>query len=316
MLDICILGTGGGMPIPNRYLASALIRYQGRKILVDCGEGTQVSMKMLGWGLKTIDTICITHEHGDHTVGLPGLLATIGNSGRTDPITIIGPEGITEIVNGLRVVAPNLPYEVNIIENPQGPIKVLDSKGIIEVSTIELDHSTPCIGYNFYIKRSPKFQKEKAFKNDVPKILWNKLQDGNEVEYEGKIYNPNMVLGEEREGIKISYITDTRPIENIVDFIKDSDLFICEGNYGDDADIEKAIKNKHMTFSESAKLAKSANVKELVLTHFSPAMGCPEDYIDNAIKIFKNSKVSYDRDIYNINFKDKKVTIISDQLGI
>ena len=113
MVELALLGCGGGMPIPERYLSSLLINYKGRKVLIDCGEGTQVSMKILGWGFKSIDVICITHGHGDHIVGLPGLLSTIGNSGRTETITIIGPQGISDIVKGLRVAASYLPYELN-----------------------------------------------------------------------------------------------------------------------------------------------------------------------------------------------------------
>ncbi len=304
MLDVAILGTGGGMPMPNRGLASLLISYNGRKVLVDCGEGTQVSMRILGCGFKTIDAICITHWHGDHTVGLPGLLSTIGNSGRIDPLTIIGPKGIKEIVNGLRVIVPYLPYEINIVEDPKDSIIILSFKERLILSTLELDHSAPCIGYKFYLKRNPKFDIEKAMKHNVPKSIWGKLQQGNEVEFKGVLYQPDMVLGEERKGIKLSYITDTRPIDTIHQFIKNSDLFICEGTYGDDLDIEKAIKNKHMTFAESAKLAKDGEVNELILTHFSPAMEDPELYIDNAIKIFRNTRISHDRMVISLKFKE------------
>ena len=156
MLDICMLGTGGGMPVPERFLSAALIRYQGRKILVDCGEGTQVSMKVLGWGFKTIDAICITHAHGDHIIGLPGILMTMGNSGKTDPLTIVGPIGIKKVVEGLRVIAPELPFEVNIIENPKEIVNLIDKKGMVNLSALELDHSIPCVGYSFNIKRGAK----------------------------------------------------------------------------------------------------------------------------------------------------------------
>lgn len=301
MIDVALLGCGGGMPMPNRNLSSILLNYRGRKILVDCGEGTQISMRMVGWGFKTIDIICITHIHGDHIVGLPGLLSTIGNSGRTEPLTIIGPEGIENTVNSLRVICSYLPYDIKIIENPYNSVE-LDN--FISISTLNLDHSAPCLGYSFYIKRAPRFSVEKALENNVPKDLWNVLQKGNEIEFEGKIFSPFMVLGSDRKGIKLSIITDTRPIDEIINFVRDSYLFICEGTYGDDNDIEKAIKNKHMTFREAANLAKSAEVGELLLTHFSPAMEEPSRYLDNAKDIFKKIVIGEDRLIKTISFRD------------
>ncbi len=302
MLDICILGTGGGMPVPERFLSAALIRYQGRKILIDCGEGSQVSMKILGWGFKTIDAICITHAHGDHIIGLPGLLMTMANSGKTDPLTIVGPKGIEKIVDGLRVIVPELPYKVNVIENPKETINIIDDKGIINLNAIELDHSVPCIGYSFNIKRSAKFISEKAIKNNVPKKLWSKLQRNESIEYEDKVYTSDMVLGEGRKGLKISYITDTRPITTIPAFIENSDLFICEANYGSDDDLHKAIKNKHMIFREAGILAKQGNVDKLVLSHFGPALANPEDYIENAREEFEDTIIGRDRMEFTLKF--------------
>ena len=314
MVDIALLGCGGGMPIPERYLSSLLINYQGRKILLDCGEGTQVSMKMLGWGFKTIDIICITHGHADHIMGLPGILLTIGNSGRTMPITIIGPAGITNIIKGLMVVAPYLPYDLNILENPQQPLKVQCSTNInntsseefhdLIISTLELDHSTNCLGYSFYFRRKPKFNLENAIANEIPKMFWNRLQKNETVINKGKTYLPSMVLGSERTGIKLSFTTDTRPIPEIAHFIKESDLFICEGTYGNENDIEKAIKNKHMTFSEAAQLAFKGEVQELILTHFSPSMHTPEEYRDSAGEIFKNTLIGFDRCVKTLSFND------------
>ncbi|MGL5576094.1 MAG: ribonuclease Z [Sarcina sp.] len=316
MIDLAMLGIGGGMPLPNRYLSASLLNFKGRKILIDCGEGTQVSMRELGWGFKSIDIICITHGHGDHTVGIPGLLATIGNSGRETPLTIIGPNGIKNIINGLRVIAPYLPYEINIIEATDSnykfavednELKLIDNNKNcfepIEISTKILDHSTNCIGYTFNIKRTPKFDVDKAIQNNVPKPLWGKLQKGIPIELNGITYTPNLVLGQDREGLKISYITDTRTMPQISEFIKNSNLFICEGTYGDDQDIDKAIQNKHMTFREAAILAKNGTVDELLLTHFSPAMPNPSLFIQNARDIFENTIIGETHLIKKLTFK-------------
>ncbi|MBD7912389.1 MULTISPECIES: ribonuclease Z [Clostridium] len=303
MIDLTLLGCGGGMPTPNRYLSSLLINYKGRKILIDCGEGTQVSMKIANTGFKAIDIICITHIHGDHIIGLPGLLGTIGNSGRTEPVIIIGPHGIKEAVEGLMTIAKYLPYEVRVIESPKEDLNFIDED--IKISTLELDHSSPCIGYSFYFSRSPKFDVEKALENNVPKYLWNKLQKSNEEIIENGItYSRSLVMGEDRKGIKLSFITDTRPIETISKFIDNSDLLVSEGTYGDDLDEKKAIKNKHMTFREAATLAKSASVKTMVLTHFGTAMAEPKDFLDNATEVFENTIIGEDRMTFELKFED------------
>lgn len=306
MVEITLLGCGGSMPVPNRYLSSLLINYRGRKILIDCGEGTQVSMKIANCGFKTIDYICITHLHGDHIIGLPGILSTIGNCGRTEMLTIIGPKGIKEVIEAFKLIVKELPYDINIIENPKEDILVSNNyinKDII-ISTLEVEHSTPCIAYSFYIKRKAKFDMEKAIKNNVPKILWSKLQNGREIKLEGTIYTKDMVLGQPRKGIKVSFVTDTRPIKAIMDFVDNSDLLVCEGMYGDDCDLERAIKNKHMTFRESATIAKQSNVETMVLTHFSPIIKDPNIYIENAMEVFENTIIGTDRLKLNLLFKE------------
>lgn len=306
MVQVTLLGCGGGVPTPDRYLSSLLINYRGRKVLIDCGEGTQVSMKIINSGFKSIDYICITHIHGDHIIGLPGILSTIGNSGRTEPLTIIGPTGIKLAVEAFMIITGQLPYEVLIIENPKEDI-LIDNNYIdndIIISTLEVDHASPCIAYSFYIKRKAKFDIDKAIENNVPKLLWNKLQNGRNIKLDGKLYTKNMVMGEARKGIKISFVTDTRPIESIVDFVDNSDLLVCEGMYGEDNDLEKAIKNKHMTFKESASIAKDANVETLILTHFSPIVKDPNFYIENAIEVFENTIIGTDRMGLSLKFKE------------
>lgn len=305
MIDLVLLGCGGNMPMPNRFLSSLFINYRGRKILIDCGEGTQISMKIKNCGFKNIDLICITHLHGDHFNGLIGLLSTIANSSRTEDLTIIGPRGITEHMNAVRVLVEYLPYNINIIENPQGSFSLCHNYlKDIEISTIELEHSTECLGYSLYFKRYPKFNKDKATLNNVPTILWQKLQSGKSIIMDGLEYKPEMVLGDDRKGIKVSFITDTRPIFSIPEFIKNSDLFICEAMYGDDADISKAAKNNHMTFREASNLAKLGNVKKLLLTHFSPSLENPQKFIENATSVFENTILGEDRLEFNLSFED------------
>ena len=303
MIDLTLLGCGGGMPMPNRHLSSLFININGRKLLIDVGEGTQVAIRKNNLGFKAIDIILITHVHGDHIVGLPGLLSTIGNSGREDNLIIIGPKGINDVIKGLSVLFPYLPYKLDIVENPR-ELSFTIKKNFIELSekdksdliinTEELDHSSPCIGYSLYLKRKRKFNLEKATEMNVPKVLWSKLQREENVEFNGVMYDSSMVLGDERRGIKLSYITDTRPNDKIIDLVKHSDLFICEGTYGNDEDLDKAIKNKHMTFRESATIAKDSDVKELLLTHFSPAMNEPKNFRENAKSIFNNTIIGED----------------------
>lgn len=307
MLEVTLLGCGGGMPLPTRYLSATLLQYKGRKILIDCGEGTQVSMREINSGFKSIDIICITHIHGDHIIGLPGMLGTIGNSGRQQPLYIIGPEGIKEAVAAARVIAKYLPYEVIVIENPRTFIEGLTDqlKGQVIIETLEVEHSSPCLAYKIYIKRQPKFDVEKAINNQVPRLLWNRLQRGEGViEYEGVTYVKEMVLGEQRKGIQVTLVTDTRPIDEIIPFIKKSDLFICEGTYGSLIDVDKAIQNKHMTFEEAATLAKMGGVNQLLLTHFGAAMTQPVDYKENATSIFEQTIIGEDHYSIQLNFKD------------
>ena len=295
MVNLTLLGCGGNVPLPNRFLSSLFMNFNGRKILVDCGEGTQVSMKMKGCGFKDIDLICITHTHGDHIIGLIGLLSTMGNSERKKPVTIIGPVGIKEAMDAIQVLI-TLPYKLNIIENPEGIFSLVDPiLSDLSIETIELEHSTECIGYNFYFARHPKFNVEKAQQNNVPRKYWNMLQKGMTIMDNDINYTPDMVLGDDRKGIKISMITDTRPLDTIPEFIYDADLFICEAMYGDEMDISKAIKNKHMLFREAASLAVKGNAKQLLLTHFSPSIEDPNVFENNAKSVFENTIIGYDR---------------------
>ena len=304
MLDVCLLGTGGMMPLPYRWLTSMMARYNGKSILIDCGEGTQIAMKEKGWSPKPIDIICFTHYHADHISGLPGMLLTMGNAERTEPLLLIGPKGLTKVVNALRVIAPELPFEIvcrEISENTQ--TFMFDG---FEIQCFRVNHNVICYGYNIVIHRAGKFDPVKAENLGLEKRYWGRLQKGEIIELDGKTYTPDMVMGGARKGIKVTYCTDTRPTENIVNHAGRADLFICEGMYGEPEKKAKAREYKHMTFYEAAELAKRAQVEQMWLTHYSPSLIRPEEFIKDVKAIFPNSKAAKDGMSVELKFEDEK----------
>ena len=302
MLDVSLLGTGGMMPLPYRWLTSLMVRYNGSSLLIDCGEGTQIALTEKGWSFKPIDVICFTHYHGDHISGLPGLLLTMGNADRTEPLTLVGPRGLERVVSALRVIAPELPFEIKFIEITK-PEEVLELNGY-RITAFRVNHNVTCYGYTLEILRQGKFSPDSASAHEIPLKFWNPLQKGQTVEDEGRIYTPDMVLGPPRKGIKLTYTTDTRPTESILRNAKGSDLFICEGMYGEDDKIEKAKGYKHMTFREAATLARDAEVGEMWLTHYSPSLVRPDDYMDTVREIFPKAWPGKDGKSVELNFEE------------
>lgn len=303
MLDVCLLGTGGMMPLPNRWLTALYTRYNGSNLLIDCGEGTQIAMREAGLSPRHIDVICFTHYHGDHVAGLPGLLLGMGNADRTEPLTLVGPKGLTRVVSALRVIAPELPFEI-VYKEITAPEEVLELNGY-QITAFRVNHNVTCYGYTIDIRRAGKFDAEAAKKKEIPLQAWNPLQKGNIVEIDGKRYTPDMVMGPERKGIRVTYTTDTRPVESIVEHAKGADLFICEGMYGEKEKQDNARKNKHMTFYEAAALAKEAEVKELWLTHFSPSLVNGKPYMKEVRSIFENSHLGKDGKMVEIDFVEE-----------
>ena len=303
MLDICLAGTGGMMPLPYRWLTSLMLRYEGSQLLIDCGEGTQIALKKRGWSFKPIDIICITHFHADHISGLVGLLLTMGNAERTEPVTMIGPRGLERVVNSLRIVAPELPFPIEFIELSEAKATITVRDYVI--TAYRVHHAIPTYGYAVEIPRAGRFQVERAQALGLPVTYWNRLQKGETVEFEGETYYPEMVMGPPRKGLKVAYCTDSRPTQSIVDGARGADLFICEGMYGEEGSEERAAEHKHMNFAEAATLAKAAEVKELWLTHFSPALNRPDEFIDVARAIFPNAKTGTDGMSLTLKFEEE-----------
>ena len=302
MLDVCLLGTAGMMPLPYRWLTALMLRYNGSSLLIDCGEGTQIAMKEAGMNFKPIDILCVTHFHADHISGLPGLLLTMGNAERTEPLTIIGPRGLEKVVSALRTIAPELPFEVNCIELSEQN-EYFEMNGY-NIHAFKVKHNVVCYGYSVEIKRKGKFSVDRAKEAGIPVKCWNPLQKGQTVELDGVTYTPDMVLGPERKGLKVTYCTDTRPTDAIVDAATESDVFICEGMYAEKDKLAKAKQKKHMTFYEAADMAKRANVKEMWLTHFSPSLVRAEEYMPEVRSIFENSKLGKDGKSVELMFEE------------
>ncbi|WP_026524576.1 ribonuclease Z [Butyrivibrio sp. MB2005] len=306
MIDVCLLGTGGMMPLPNRFLTALMVRYNGKSILVDCGEGTQIALRKSGWSPKPIDVICFTHYHADHISGLPGMLLTMGNAERTEPLLLVGPKGLQRVVKALRTIAPELPFEIQYHEI-EGDSDEFTLPGMNEfrIKAFKVNHNILCYGYTMHLDRIGKFDVERAKASGIEMKFWNRLQKGETITTDdGKVFTPDMVLGEQRKGIHLTYVTDSRPTDSIAENAEGSDLFICEGMYGEEDKLQKARENKHMTMYEAAELAKKAKVEQMWLTHYSPSLVNPKEYLPKVQDIFKNSVATKDGRVITLRFEE------------
>lgn len=300
MLDICMLGTCGMMPLPGRWLSCMLLRSGSTLTLFDCGEGTQIPWKSLGWGFRQLGAICFTHMHADHVAGLPGVLFMVAHAGRTEPLDIYGPPGTIYVVEGLRRIAAELPFPVHIHEMRGG--EHFDLPGGLHGSCVAAVHGVPCLAYRAELKRKPAFQVEQAQALGLPVQLWSRLQRGETLEYNGQTITPEQVLGPPRRGISLAFITDTRPSRALSDFAADVDLLICESMYDDPEDLSLARSNAHMLAEESASIAQAAGAHALLLTHFSPKINDVSGAEKMARRVFEHSRAARDGMVITLDF--------------
>jgi ribonuclease Z len=291
VIDVVLLGAGGMMPLPGRWLSSLLVRANGELTLFDCGEGTQIAWRLAGWNLRRLGAICITHTHADHIAGLPGILHAVANADRVEPLDLFGPIGTARVVDGLRVIAPVLPFDLRVIELSHGDRFHLP--GGLNGRCVAGEHGLPVLAYRASLDRSREFLPEKAEDLGIPVTLWKRLQTGEPVTWAGTTVDPEQVLGPPRTGIAVAYITDTRPVPVLRELASGVDLLVCEGTYGDDGDEPKAQRNLHLTFREAATLASEADIRLLWLTHFSPGLENPAAFSSNATDVFANTTIGY-----------------------
>lgn len=308
MIDITLIGTSALLPIPERALTSVFLSCGGHSILFDCGEGTQSAARKAGISLIRTDIIALTHYHGDHIFGLPGLLQTMNCMGRTEKLYITGPSGINEELAPILKLAGWLPYEIELIELNENGLKLSElCKGWnegAELHTFPTEHRVSSQGYVFLLKRAGKFNPEKARALEIPQNQWGKLQKGESVEIGERVILPEEVLGEQRKGIKFVFTGDTMPCQALLNAAENADLLISEATYGENEQEDTAIEHGHMTFALAANTAFQANVKKLWLSHYSQMIENPEDYLENALKIFEQTECGYDGKKITLNFSE------------
>ena len=305
MLEFCTLGTGGTLPIPERALSSLYVRVNGRSMLIDCGEGTQVGIRRLGWGFRCLDGMLLTHYHGDHCTGIAGLLLSLEKAGRDEPFHIWGPKGLKRVIEGLCVIVPPLSFAVTLHELPPegGELELIGLK----IRAFPVDHGgIPCFGYRLVLERGAVFDPEKATALGVPVQDWKRLQQGETVRTGLRKIRPEDVTGARRKGITLIFSTDTRPCETLDKYCSGADLLILEGMYGSEEKLPQALKNHHMLFAEAAGIAREAEAGGLLLTHFSTSMEDPEVYLPEARNIFERTWAAKDGQTVTVRYPEKE----------
>lgn len=264
MLTVTLLGTGGTQPLPERALAALAVSVGGGTVLLDCGEGTQTALRRWGVSAYRLHTVLLTHYHGDHILGLPGLLQTLSSLGRTAPLTVVGPAGLEAVAAPMAALAGPLPFAVHWRQAGQEPF----AAGPLTVTPFPLEHRVPCCGYALTLPRAGRFDPGRARAAGIPVALWSRLQAGQTVEG----VTPDQVLGPPRRGLKVVYATDTRPCPAVTEAAREADLLCMDATYADDADLDKAKLYGHATCRETGALAAEAGVRRLWLTHYSAAV--------------------------------------------
>lgn len=315
-MEITFLGTSSAVPSKHRNHAGIIIKYFKDTLLFDCGEGTQRQLTYAKISPMKINKIFITHFHGDHVLGLAGLIQSMGFRGREEDLDIYGPKGLGKIINAaFKIGYFQLNYNINIHEIGEGIVVETDE---YIIRSIIAEHNIDNISYSVYEKKKPRFLREKAIELGVPVgPAFGKLHNGQEVEVNGKVIKPEQVLGPPREGKKVTYSGDTRPCEKLIELARNSDVLIHEATY-EYADLDKAIEHCHSTSKEAAEIAKKANVKLLALTHISPRYMTDINIKNEAREIFENTVVVSDfteidigKDKTTINFR--KILTVNDE---
>lgn len=307
MIDITLLGTAALFPLPDRALTALQLVCGGHSILFDCGEGTQSAARKAGVSLIKTDIIALTHFHGDHIFGMMGLLQTMNCMGRTEPLYIVGPEGLEKELAPVLALVGWTPYEIRL--------RTLGAEGLVlnelipgwpngaKLEAFATEHRVVSQGYVFTLPRAGKFMPEKAKALGVPNNQWGRLQKGQTVCVDGMDVTPEQVMGPPRKGLKVVFSGDTAQCEKLVQAAEGADLLICEATYGENEQAELATDHGHMNFAQAARTAAEAGVKQLWLAHYSQMIEDPEEYLPNALEYFPQTHCGFDGKQCTIQFE-------------
>ena len=308
MLTITLLGTAATMPLPDRALTAAVAECGGHSLLFDCGEGTQTAARRAGVNLMKMDAVCLTHYHGDHIFGLPGLLQTLGAQGRTRPLLLVGPKGLAGIWSAVRALTGPLPYAVRLQE-ADGPL-ALDAlwegwpAGAV-LRPFATRHRVPSRGYRLDLPRAGRFDPAKARALNVPVPAWKLLQRGQSIPLEsGAVVAPADVLGPARRGLRFVFSGDTAPCPALEQAAQNADLFLCDATYPDNEQEAQAKQWGHSTFAQGAAIAKKADVRRFWLMHYSPMILEPEAALPNAQAVFPAAECGFDGKSITLQYEE------------
>lgn len=301
MVQVTLLGSGATRPLPHRALAALWLQVGGRGLLFDCGEGTQVSAQRFGASLYKLDTLLLTHYHGDHLFGLPGLLQSMAALGRTEPVTVAGPPGLDGVLDAVLTLAGPLPFALcrHTFGECRGSLALPSGA---TVTAFPAKHRVPCCSYLYTLPRAGRFDPDRAKALGIPVALWRRLQAGQPAGG----FTPDQVLGPARRGLRILYATDTEPTAELAEQARGVDLLCMDATYADDADAPKARLYGHATCGEAGALAAEAGVRRLWLTHYSAAVIDPEAGLAAARRQFPAAEAGFDGKTLTLTFDDSR----------
>lgn len=298
MIDVTLLGTSALLPLPERAETAATLTCAGRTILFDCGEGTQTAAMKAGISLMKADLIALTHYHGDHIFGLPGLLQSLSCAGRTQTLYITGPEGLREAMRPILELAGRTAYPIELIDFPESGLRLCALDGgwpeQARLTAFGTAHRVLSQGYCFTLSRPGKFLPERAKALGVPVGMWGALQRGRSVQLGETTILPEQVLGEPRRGLKLVFSGDTAACDALIDAAAGADLLICEATYAENEQAEMAAERGHMTFAQAAGIAARAGVRALWLAHYSQVIEDPLAYLPVAQAVFSGTVCGQD----------------------